>query len=199
MAPPAPKGRKVDSCVFNGEKFAVDDTITLRPPNSSGPPFVGKISEIVKEPNGEEQCHVSWYYRPEEARGGRKAFHGDKELFTSDHYDWVAKSSINGHCSVHKLREYQQLTEVTDNDYYTRFSYKASKGEFKPDKVPVYCTCEMPYNPDLFMVECESCEEWYHPQCVGTTKKRVEKLAHFECPSCEKKAQAREAKKQRVG
>ena len=140
---------------------------------------------------------MSWYYRPEEARGGRKAFHGDKELFTSDHYDWVAKSSINGHCSVHKLREYQQLTEVTDNDYYTRFSYKASKGEFKPDKVPVYCTCEMPYNPDLFMVECESCEEWYHPQCVRTTKKQVEKLAHFVCPSCEK-AQAREAKKQRV-
>jgi hypothetical protein len=28
--------------VFNGEKFAIDDTITLRPPNSSGPPFVGK-------------------------------------------------------------------------------------------------------------------------------------------------------------
>ena len=102
---------------------------------------------------------MSWYYRPEEARGGRKAFHGAKELFTSDHYDWVAKSSINGHCSVHKLREYQQLTEVTDNDYYTRFSYKASKGEFKPVKVPVYCTCEMPYNPDLFMVECESCED----------------------------------------
>lgn len=157
-----------------------------------------RISEIVKEPNGEEQCHVSWFYRPEEARGGRKAFHGDKELFTSDHYDWVAKSSINGHCSVHKLREYQQLTEVTDNDYYTRFSYKASKGEFKPDKVPVYCACEMPYNPDLFMVECESCEEWYHPQCVGSTKKQVEKLAQFVCPTCDKKAQARAAKKQRV-
>ena len=129
--------------------------VPTRPAPNSPP---RRISEIVKEPNGEEQCHVSWYYRPEEARGGRKAFHGDKELFTSDHYDWVAKSSINGHCSVHKLREYQQLTEVTDNDYYTRFSYKASKGEFKPDKVPVYCTCEMPYNPDLFMVECESCE-----------------------------------------
>ena len=40
--PAAPKGKKVESCVFNGEKFAIDDTITLRPPNSSGPPFVGK-------------------------------------------------------------------------------------------------------------------------------------------------------------
>jgi hypothetical protein len=36
------------------------------------------------------QVRVSWFYRPEEAHGGRKAFHGEKELFTSDHYDWVA-------------------------------------------------------------------------------------------------------------
>ena len=94
---------------------------------------------------------------------------------------------------MHKLREYQQLTEVTDNDYYTGFSYKASKGEFKPDKVPVYCTCEMPYNPDLFMVECESCEEWYHPQCVGTRRSRWRSWRTSCARRCEKKVQAREA------
>lgn len=32
--------------------------------------------------------------------------------------------------------------------------------EFKPDRVPVYCKCEMPYNPDQFMVMCVQCEEW---------------------------------------
>ena len=32
--------------------------------------------------------------------------------------------------------------------------------EFKPDRVPVYCVCEMPYNPDQFMVMCTICEEW---------------------------------------
>ena len=179
------------------EKFRVGDTITLRPPTVNENPFIGRIHEVRKT-NKSLKLYVSWFYRPEEARGGRKAFHGEKELFTSDHYDWVAKSSINGHCSVHKLKEYQMLKEVTDNDYYTRLSYKASKGEFKPDRVPVYCACEMPYNPDLFMVECEACEEWYHPQCVGSTKKQVEKKAHFVCPTCDRKAQAREAKKQRI-
>ena len=87
----------------NDNCFAVNDTITLRPPNRgevvcdpttdqaisrvhSDPyfsndvrPFTStrpapnspprRISEIVKEPNGEEQCHVLRYYRPEEARG----------------------------------------------------------------------------------------------------------------------------------
>jgi len=32
--------------------------------------------------------------------------------------------------------------------------------EFKPDRVPVYCVCEMPYNPDQMMVMCKVCEEW---------------------------------------
>ena len=32
--------------------------------------------------------------------------------------------------------------------------------EFKPDRVPVYCSCEMPYNPDQMMVMCKICEEW---------------------------------------
>lgn len=125
---------------------------------------------------------VSWFYRPEEAHGGRKAFHGEKELFTSDHYDWVAASSINGKCHVHTLKAYQALHVVRDLDYFSRFLYKASAGEFKPDRVPVYCMCEMPYNPDLFMVECEGCDEWFHPECMQLTKKEVEKMAHFVCP-----------------
>ena len=167
-----PRISRVPSEIPTFKKSRGDCFPDHRPPLAL-PPNPPRIHEIVTEATGDEQCHVSWFYRPEEARGGRKAFHGEKELFTSDHYDWVAKSSINGHCAVHKLKEYQMLKEVTDNDYYTRFSYKASKGEFKPDRVPVYCACEMPYNPDLFMVECEACEEWYHPQCVGSTKKQV--------------------------
>jgi hypothetical protein len=31
---------------------------------------------------------------------------------------------------------------------------------FEPPKVPVFCVCEMPYNPDKFMVQCDQCTEW---------------------------------------
>jgi hypothetical protein len=31
---------------------------------------------------------------------------------------------------------------------------------FEPPKVPVFCLCEMPYNPDKFMVQCDHCTEW---------------------------------------
>ena len=134
---------------------------------------------------------VAWYYRPEEAHGGRKAFHGEKELFNSDHFDWVAANSINGKCQVHTLKAYQNLETVLDSDYFSRFMYKANTGEFKPDRVPVYCVCEMPYNPDLFMVECESCEEWYHPECLQKTRKEVDRMEHFICPDCNQKSNNR--------
>ena len=44
----------------------------------------------------------------------------------------------------------------------------------------------MPYNPDLFMIECEGCEEWHHPECVQLTRDEVEKMAHFVCAECTK-------------
>lgn len=31
---------------------------------------------------------------------------------------------------------------------------------FEPERVPVYCLCELPDNPDKPMVMCEQCEEW---------------------------------------
>ena len=37
---------------------------------------------------------------------------------------------------------------------------QAKTGRFEPDQVRVHCRCEMPYNPDECMVECEQCYEW---------------------------------------
>ena len=64
--------------------------------------------------------------------GGRKAFHGDKELFASDHLDWVAADSIDGKCTVHSLKGYQRLDEIRANDYFSRFMYKAGAGPRGP-------------------------------------------------------------------
>ena len=39
-----------------------------------------------------------WWYRPEEARGGRKQFHGEREVFKSSHGDEVEAFSLDGKC-----------------------------------------------------------------------------------------------------
>ncbi|KAG8083736.1 hypothetical protein GUJ93_ZPchr0016g2631 [Zizania palustris] len=47
-----------------------------------------------------------------------------------------------------------------------------------------FCKCEMPYNPDDLMIQCEECSDWFHPSCIGMTIKNAKKLEHFFCQSC---------------
>ena len=119
---------------------------------------VGRIRDIrAVGKHGQIQVQVAWFYRPEEAMGGRKvnlafhlplamasaenypdvshpcscqqcqiirslrlasnllsvcclllkAFHGQKELFKSEHYDWCFASTIESKCRVHSLHTYQ--------------------------------------------------------------------------------------------
>ncbi len=117
--------------------------------------------------NGESRVKVTWFYRPEEAVGGRKAFHGARELFRSDHTDVVGVASILGRCRVHGLRDFLALgSKPEEREFFARFVYHAAKQTFEPRKVPVFCLCDMPYNPDMAMLECSACGQWYHPECL---------------------------------
>lgn len=64
-------------------------------------------------------------------------FHGNAELFLSDHYDEVWAEAMEGKCKVHSFRKYTALNDAGPDDFYCRFEYKAQTGAFVPDKVPV--------------------------------------------------------------
>eukprot|EP00884_Botryococcus_braunii_P014941 jgi/Botrbrau1/23448/Bobra.106_1s0008.1 len=179
--------KKLARFVLSGHEYKVNDTVYIKGQGEELP-FLGKIRDITellgtsKPPRDRIICKVTWYYRPEEAEGGRKRFHGAKELFKSDHEDKVFASSIEGECKVHTLATYQALDSPGDDDYFARFTYLVVKKEFKPDRVPVYCVCELPYNPDLFMICCTECEEWFHPECLGMTDEEgAAKSRTFNC------------------
>lgn len=172
----------------NGElNVKSGDCILINPEGVQTQPYIGRVKEILQASNHEEDIKilVSWYYRPEEAVGGRKAFHGEKELFSSDHLDWCHRNTVIGKCRVHTLKKYESLASVGEHDYFTRFHYKPAKKEFEPDRVPVYCNCEMPYNPDKAMIMCDKCEEWYHPECLQLGADAL-KRPHFTCDGCSK-------------
>jgi len=168
--------------LIGNDSFQVNDAVLVKAPGTAER-YVGKICAF-KVTNATTTARLCWYYRPQETRGGRKRFHGMKELFASDHYDWVDVNTIDAKCQVHSLKDYQSLRAVGDTDFYARFLYRSSRGEFKPESVPVFCACSEPYNPDRFMVECERCEDWFHPECVGETQQSVNRVKHYVCPSC---------------
>ncbi|CAI5949824.1 unnamed protein product [Closterium sp. NIES-65] len=143
----------------------VGDTVMLRPPAEDTPPYVARVESIEVE-RADTKVRLRWFYRPEESLGGRRNFHGSKELFLSDHFDVCSMDAVEGVCRVHSFKSYVKLAAVEAEDYFYRFEYKAATGTFKPDHVAVYCVCEMPYNPDDLMVQCDSCRDWSVPSPI---------------------------------
>ncbi|EFJ16306.1 hypothetical protein SELMODRAFT_445241 [Selaginella moellendorffii] len=176
----------VESYTIRGTHKVVKagDTVFMRAPDPEKPSYVAKIERIEADARNNIKVNVRWYYRPEESMGGRRQFHGAKELFLSDHFDIQSADTIEGKCTVHSFKSYTKLESVGSDDFFYRFEYKAATGGFTPDRVPVYCKCEMPYNPDDLMVQCESCKDWFHPTCMSLSPDQVKKLETFHCPEC---------------
>jgi len=184
-------------------QYKAGESVLVNPDEAKSPPFIGRIKEIIKMSATDDddiEITVAWFYRPEEAVGGRKTFHGEREVFSSDHLDTVHKNTVIGKCRVHTLKKYEALAQVTDQDFFSRFNYKPANKEFEPDRVPVYCICEQPYNPDKKMVLCDGCEEWFHVECVNETQASVDSKPSWFCPDCkaEGKADTAAAKKARL-
>ncbi|KAJ3669872.1 hypothetical protein LUZ60_010196 [Juncus effusus] len=180
--------RPLDSYTIKGTNKVIKpgDCVLMRAPDSTKSPYVAKIESIESTgPRASStKVRVRWYYRPEESIGGRRQFHGAKEVFLSDHYDVQSADTIEGKCNVHSFRNYTKLDEVGTEDFFCRFEYKSATGSFVPDRIAVFCKCEMPYNPDDLMIQCEECSDWYHPTCIGLTIKEAKKLEHFFCEAC---------------
>ncbi|BAF13492.1 chromatin remodeling protein EBS [Oryza sativa Japonica Group] len=183
-----PQKRVLESFTIKGPDGVIKpgDTVLMMAPDSSKKPYVARVEEI--EATGPQASQVKikvrWYYRPEESIGGRRPFHGSKEVFLSDHYDSQSADTIEGKCYVHTFRDYTKLRSVSAEDFFCRFEYKSATGSFVPDRIAVFCKCEMPYNPDNLMIQCEDCSDWFHPSCVEITIKEAKKLEHFYCKSC---------------
>ncbi|GJU45309.1 chromatin remodeling protein EBS-like protein [Tanacetum coccineum] len=109
---------------------------------------------------------VRRFYRPEDTVAGRKPFYGSRELFLTDHYDSQEACTIEGKCIVHSFTTYTGHSPdyvVTPNDYFSCSEYQTETGWFLSDAIEVVCKCEMPVNPDVFMLKCQACRELWNP------------------------------------
>ncbi|XP_038706357.1 chromatin remodeling protein SHL-like isoform X3 [Tripterygium wilfordii] len=190
MAKPKAPRRTLDSYTVKHINKAIKagDCVLMRPSDPGKPSYVARVDRIESDGRGANvKVHVRWYYRPEESIGGRRQFHGSKEVFLSDHQDVQSADTIEAKCTVHSFKSYTKLDEVGNEDFFCRFEYNSTTGAFNPDRVAVYdayCKCEMPYNPDDLMVQCEDCSDWFHPACIEMTVEEAKRLDHFFCEIC---------------
>uniref|UniRef100_A0A7S3E222 PHD-type domain-containing protein n=1 Tax=Chloropicon laureae TaxID=464258 RepID=A0A7S3E222_9CHLO len=47
----------------------------------------------------------------------------------------------------------------------------------------LYCICKTPYDADRAMIECESCQQWFHFDCVGLNPEEMGS-AQWKCMAC---------------
>lgn len=102
----------------------------------------------------------------------------------AEYDDWQPISTISRKVYVHDLASYMTSKVEEDGDsYYTRFKYLPKEDKYEPDRVPVFCICEMPFNPDQFMLCCAICEGWFHPSCLDI-KFEKSLVKRFVCTNC---------------
>lgn len=88
----------------------------------------------------------------------------------------------------------QELEIVTSTDFYWRYTYHTATRRFSPEEVPVYCSCNLPENPDIMMAECDACLRWFHPfPCEGVDPSEVQATGKFMCRGCRQQAATRAA------
>ncbi|CAM5174326.1 unnamed protein product, partial [Eretmochelys imbricata] len=51
--------------------------------------------------------------------------------------------------------------------------------------VPVYCLCRLPYDVTRFMIECDTCQDWFHGSCVGVEEDAAADIDLYHCPNCQ--------------
>ncbi|XP_044740816.1 lysine-specific demethylase 7B-like [Chrysoperla carnea] len=48
-----------------------------------------------------------------------------------------------------------------------------------------YCICGGPYDPKIFMIQCDRCDNWFHGDCVGIKEYRALDIDKYHCPRCQ--------------
>ncbi|XP_021975730.1 chromatin remodeling protein EBS [Helianthus annuus] len=172
--------QNVNSYTINGTNIVikVGDYVRIRTDDPKIPTSVAQVESLDVE---RQMVRIRWYYLPEETKQGRRTFHGIKEVLLSNHYDVRSIHTIQGKCVVYSLENYMNLKPIGADDYFCRFEYNCVEKCVVDGFVDVECDCEMPYNPDLFMVQCDGCMCRFHPSCKGMKDKDAMGLTKFLC------------------
>eukprot|EP00041_Stephanoeca_diplocostata_P024069 m.602571 g.602571 ORF g.602571 m.602571 type:complete len:254 (+) comp22447_c0_seq2:1997-2758(+) len=195
MAPPPPFS-SYKTFILHETRFTLGDTVMIKSPHAQGgrgtaPDFIAAIERIHTNKDGEVFVDGRWYYRPEETAEGRKPWHGTDELIDSDHVDAFHVRCVNAMCAVLPLKKFEELGGQCAKDdngntlptFFCRSKYLKSKKRLEKP-LETYCACKQPQNPDMLLVSCDSCDQWYHGKCVKVSRADAEKQKKWKCPVC---------------
>ncbi|XP_060515940.1 histone lysine demethylase PHF8-like [Cylas formicarius] len=63
-------------------------------------------------------------------------------------------------------------------------NYNVNGYDVQADTEPSYCLCGQPYNPDIFMIQCDACKDWFHSSCCNFREWQAIEIDKYHCPRC---------------
>ncbi|XP_033630747.1 trinucleotide repeat-containing gene 18 protein-like isoform X2 [Asterias rubens] len=100
-------------------------------------PYIGRIESMWESWGGNMVVRVTWFYHPEETKGGRKSHDGKMALYQSLHVDENDVQTISHKCEVLSVDEYKRFMTgkkhnkfAVDNEdvYYLAGTYDPTSG-----------------------------------------------------------------------
>ncbi|KAK9369950.1 hypothetical protein V1509DRAFT_657302 [Lipomyces kononenkoae] len=161
---------KYSNFVVGDERFTVGDYIfvnhnrnmsdvTLSDPSQF---WIGRVLEIRASDPSHVYIRLFWMYWPNELPGGRRYYHGNKELVASNHMDVIDAMTVAAKATVSHWLELDDDDKLAD--LFWRQRYDSYNNELMP--IRKHCKCKKYYNPDTTMIWCSSCNSWLHEECV---------------------------------
>ncbi|MCQ2816986.1 MAG: hypothetical protein MJ252_06950 [archaeon] len=191
--------RTLTQLKFNDVIYNIGDTIRIYGDNDEE--LVATLERIIPnngDPNITEwpTIEVKWFYKKDDINLKKNGINNKKdinclseyELFNSTHKDIIFIENIIGKCKVYTLEEFEKLEDIDDQSYFSRASYDSTSQLLTPrfSKWKRTCTCHTPLNPEQFYIICDSCNKFFHPECLGMKEEDVKKIDKFYCPKCKR-------------
>ncbi|KAH0535917.1 hypothetical protein FGG08_007176 [Glutinoglossum americanum] len=126
--------------------------------------WAAEVVEIRANDAQHVYLRIAWYYWPEELSGGRKYYHGSKELIASNHMEIIHATTVAGRASISRWQENDGSEEL--DGFFWRQRLDVMTKKLTP--VQEYCICGRAHNPDKMMIGCSnpSCRKWLHSECI---------------------------------
>lgn len=126
---------------------------------------------LVVEARASDALHVFlrvfWMYKPEELPGGRRSYHGAKELIASNHMDIIDAATVDDKASVIHWREDNERVELLDPlQYFWRQTFDINRKNNYLSDLPLHCIDRKEFNPNDLLIQCDNCKGWLHNQCI---------------------------------
>ena len=184
---------------FNSVIYSIGDCMKIK--DVSNTFSIGKLIRIIPTKGIKSipfwpSIEVQWFYKKNEIDLSKNGIDqrtydniSDYELFSSSHKDIILTETVISPCKVLSFEDYQNIEDNTDTIFFTRANYDIKSKLLSPpvSQWEKLCSCRMPLNPDVMYIECDTCKQWFHPQCQGLTDEEAEKLDEFYCDKCKKR------------